>query len=137
MFTVVERSPYLYSEPWLVQDDRGEERGRFRLLEAAVRFALHLTVQAQDAALSLDNTAGAREVSFVKESYRRGQAAAYEHAAIRLSFLLGGTLPRGGKAFRQQLDELKDKLDLWAVSSKEQADQIKAKLDPPLDTRDF
>jgi len=120
-FTVVQSADF----EWKVLDGNGEERHVTLYQGRALNFAGLLLSEEQDYEAKKAAVTFEEAPSFVSESYRRGQASAYRHAATRLSFLLGGTLPRGGAAFRRELDELKDKLDLWAVEHGERASEIK------------
>jgi hypothetical protein len=120
-FTVVQSAEY----EWKVLDGNGEERHVTLYQGRALDFAGLLLTQEQDYATRKAAVTFEEAPSFVSESYRRGQGSAYSHAHTRLSFLLGGTLPRGGAAFRQELKELSDKLQLWAVEHTLRADEIK------------
>lgn len=124
-FTVVQSAEF----EWKVLDGNGEERHVTLYFNRALDFAGLLLTQEQDyhskkAALTFEEAP-----SFVSESYRRGQSAAYSHCAMRLSFLLGGTLPRDGADFRRELDTLLKRMDEWGDENLQKADDIASKRD--------
>jgi hypothetical protein len=110
MFTIVEDGDPAQSTTWYVLAGTGEHRGCYRTLDAAVRFAAHFTYLAQEEErrAPIPNA----DPRYITEAYRRGQAAAYKHAAMRLSFLLGGTLTPKGKVTQAHI--LRVALDEWS-----------------------
>ena len=116
-FTVVQE-PVL--EEWVVLDANGEERHRTTRSDHALAFAALLASQAADA---YQDALQGEAVTFISEAHRDGQSRAYSHAAMRLSFLLGGTLPPAQKL--QEARKLVATLDEWAFENKAKAREIK------------
>jgi len=130
MFTIVERTEAQFGR-WFVLDDHGEERGRYYLFNAALLFATKLTSEEQDYERDLarrrQDALQAEAHNFVAAAHREGQSRAYSHAAMRLSFLLGGTLPAEAKLAEAR--KLVASLDEWAHENKAKALEINAKIE--------
>jgi hypothetical protein len=130
MFTVVERYA-LQSSDWLVLDDHGEERFVSSFRQSSLRFACRLTTEAEDYERDLarrrQDALQAEAHNFVRAGHRRGASQAYSHCAMRLSFLLGGTLPPVEMLAQARL--LVQSMDQWGDESLQKADEIEAQIE--------